>query len=276
MDNAMKQKRTIRERWSRPLVGGRRGMTLFEILVVIGVIAVLASIIAPNFLRLARRADIEGAVRVATQRLNEARTEAITRGVDVVVVPDLRAGPDGVFHYLVAWADVDGDGLYSGPINGDGTYVPAAGPYKSVDYPLFEWMLPYAGDGKQYANVYFWSAAEPSPTLAAPSCTDTDTDCGAMTGFTHRDGDFGWADWSRGLVYEPEGSVLDAGGFRLAAGPHGGARNEINFLELNLESAASGRVELRKYVDGIGAYLPKPVYDETVSNYTPPYQWTWH
>lgn len=77
--------------WS--LLRRTTGFTLIELLVVIGIVAILASIAAPSFKGLTERWRVRSAVDNLQSTLYYARSEAIRRAGDVVIVK--KANGDG-------------------------------------------------------------------------------------------------------------------------------------------------------------------------------------
>lgn len=249
----------------------RRGITLLEILVVLGVLAIIAVFTVPELLKTMRRARVEGAAQTMTRLLLEARAEAIYRGAPVIVTPDRRGGQD----WLVAWVDVDGNGAFGGTIETDGTFVAPVGvEYRSADYPLYEWQLPFRGN--QFSDVRFWSAQTTSPEPAHASVVDQlDRKPTGVVSATMTEGD-GYGDWERGIVFLDNGSVPTAGALRIGMGTWGAGDRRINFLELRIDSQASGRVELRKWIPGHGGYEPKGFASTAYDQHGISYEWEWY
>jgi prepilin-type N-terminal cleavage/methylation domain-containing protein len=238
------------------------GFTLLEVLIVVAVIGMLAALAVPSLMSVIRRSRIEGAAQTLTRHILEARAEAIYRGSPVIVHPDLRLDDDGnERHYLVAWVDVDDDGKFGGNIEVDGTYTADnTKPDRTVDYPLYEWELPWTAADKTFRNVYFWGAADADPTVAPAmsnaidSLTEKEDSDSAMV-----EAD-GYGDFERAVVFLNNGSVVQAGGIRIGMGPFGGGNQKVNFLELRIGPQATGRVELRKFIPTsptAGSYQPK-------------------
>ncbi len=61
------------------------GFTLVELVVTIAILAILVAIALPQFSAMMRNAELRGAARVLTSTLQRARSEAITRKIDVGV-----------------------------------------------------------------------------------------------------------------------------------------------------------------------------------------------
>jgi type IV fimbrial biogenesis protein FimT len=69
-----------------PTYGSARGFTLFELLITIAIVAILASIALPNYSELMRRMTVSETTNDLVGALNLARSEAVKRGSDVEVV----------------------------------------------------------------------------------------------------------------------------------------------------------------------------------------------
>lgn len=259
---------------------GARGFTLLEVMIIVAVVGVVAALAIPEFISVIRRARIEGAAQNMTRVILQARAEATYRGSPVVVHPAKRLDGDGnERHYLAAWVDVNENGKWDGTINADGSYeADPAETYRSVDYPLYEWELPWKGPNDARSNVYFWGADDADPTSEADlteglTAWPADID----TSETTTKVDDGYGEWGVALIYNDDGSVTDEGSFRIAMGPWGGGDREVNFLELRIAPKASGRVELRKFIPSpVGEYKPKG-HDFGTSGPTGyRYEWEWY
>lgn len=69
-----------------PTYGPTRGFTLFELLITIAIVAILAGIALPNFSELMRRMTVSETTNELVGALNLARSEAVKRGNDVEVI----------------------------------------------------------------------------------------------------------------------------------------------------------------------------------------------
>ena len=263
--------RTVRPR--RRALGG---FTLLEILVILGVVGILATFTIPELMTVIRRSKVEGAAQTMTRLMLDARAEAIYRGAPVIVHPDVRLDANGNdVHVLVAWVDVDQNGQFDGIIAGDGTYqADTTQPERSVDYPLYEWQLPYRGPEKTQSNVYFWAAADTDPTVQTNTVYGLTTKPNGVTNTTMVEAE-GYGDWESAVVFLDNGSVAEEGSIRFGMGPFGGSDTEVNFLELRVAPRASGRIELRKYIPlPVGTYEPKGADDDPQDGYR--YEWEWY
>ncbi len=92
------------------------GLTLIELLVVIALVVVLGTIAVPAYFRMTASNRITGAVNALATTLAYARSEAITRGDQVVVCPSANAtacDSGGWQEGWISFVDKDDDGTYS-------------------------------------------------------------------------------------------------------------------------------------------------------------------
>lgn len=82
------------------------GFTLIEALVVLALVAILASVAVPSLAALQRGADVRSATSAFFTALQVARTEAMKRGLNTYMVPTVGGQWAGGW---VVFADVDGD-----------------------------------------------------------------------------------------------------------------------------------------------------------------------
>jgi len=112
----------------------RSGFTLIEMIVIVAVIGIMATIGIPNLLRVVHRAKIEGIARETSSLMQRARSESVRQNVPTVVRFDL------VRNEVVAFADVDGLTVVDPP---DSIFNPVVGePHRTTDYEIGRYQLP--------------------------------------------------------------------------------------------------------------------------------------
>jgi len=112
----------------------RKGFTLFELLVVIALMGIMATMAAPNLLRLIQRSKLTGIVQETSILMRMARDYAIRYNTQTVVRADL------VTNEVIAFVDIDGV-LPGDP--SDELFNPIAGqPHRTTDWELARYQLP--------------------------------------------------------------------------------------------------------------------------------------
>ncbi len=110
------------------------GFTLFELLVVIALISIMATMATPNFLRLIQRSKLTGIAQETSLLMRMARDYAIRYNTETVVRIDVNTNE------VIAFVEVDGV-LPGDP--GDRIFNPIAGsPHRSTDWELARYQLP--------------------------------------------------------------------------------------------------------------------------------------
>ena len=156
-----------------------RGFTIFELLIVMAIMGVMATLFAPNFLRLVHRAKLTGTAQKLEVTLRSARQAAIRYNVQAVV------RINQVNEEIIYFVDVDGVNIGDPP---DGVFNPIAGrTHRSTDWEVSRTALPN--------SVNF---------EAPPGDPD-----GIIAFFTPIAGE-------NVAVFRANGSVIDEGAFRLA------------------------------------------------------------
>lgn len=183
----------------------RGGFTLVELLVVIALIGIISTLVAPNFLRLIHRSKLTGVAQQSDSLMRLARQYSIRYNAPTIV----RIDP--VNEEIIAFVDIDGANAGD---PSDRIFNPVAGrPHRSTDFELARYKLPNSVD-------FTAPAADPFGD-------------GAVSGFTS-------IATENVAVFRPNGSVDDAGAFRMAD------RNG-NYLEIRVSPPVSGRVQVRKF-----------------------------
>lgn len=90
-----------------------RAFTLIELIVTLTIISTMLSIGIPGIIALASNSRITSAINNMVRHLHYARSEAVTRGVSVILCPSLQGdGCDDSFHWqqgFILFADSNGD-----------------------------------------------------------------------------------------------------------------------------------------------------------------------
>lgn len=194
----------------RGRVSRSAGFTFIELVVVVAVVGIVATLGIPALQKLIHRSRMEGFARQTSILMSRARLESIRRGVDCVVeLRDVDGGPEP--DQVRAFADVDGPNVGDPP---DRIYNQIGGqPVRETDY-LIGVPLEIPGTIQNIA-----------PGGEQP-----------IEGFTDRGG--GGLD--RVVIFQSDGGVVDTGAYRFGDGFG-------NFLEIRVEPAGTGRIALRKF-----------------------------
>lgn len=187
-----------------------QGFTLFELLVVIALISIMATMSIPNFLRLMQRSKLTGITQETSLLIRMARDYAIRYNTDTVVRIDLNTDE------VIAFVDIDG--VLPGDIS-DGIFNPIAGqPHRTTDWELARYQLP---------NRVTFDAPAADPYPGGGNSVWEFTPIGA----------------ENVAVFSSDGSADTRGAFRFADA-YG------NFLQVRVEPAATARVRIEKFHDG--------------------------
>lgn len=192
-----------------------RGLTMVELLVALAILALVAIISMPALRAMIVRANLEGTGQEIANALRQARLESVRNSAPAVV------SIDSTTDELVAFIDRNNASVATGFRGSDLIYNPEAAP-----------SLP--DNAKDFIVYRMHISAKVKGGGPA-------TDSAAVDGFTDRGA------LPRAAVFTAEGAVKDVGGFRLNDGLREGAGNVRNFLEVRVEPASTGRVQLRKW-----------------------------
>jgi prepilin-type N-terminal cleavage/methylation domain-containing protein len=155
------------------------GFTVIEMILVVAIIGIMATLGLPNLLRTLHRAKLEGIARETSVLMQMARSEAVRQNVPTVVRVDFTRNE------VVAFADVDGPAVGS---PSDMIYNPVAGEvHRTTDYEIGRYMLP---------NRVLFEAPAGDPG-------------GPVKGFTTAGPD-------QVALFNPNGSIEDLGAIRFA------------------------------------------------------------
>jgi prepilin-type N-terminal cleavage/methylation domain-containing protein len=191
-----------------------RGLTMVELVVALAIVVVAALIGFPLLQKTIVRANLEGAAEEMASALRQARLEAIRRSAPAIVVLDPAT------RRVTAFVDLNNANAATGYRGSDLLYNPEAAP-----------ALP--DNAKDFLVV----EAQLSPRVAAGG---PPSDTAAIDGLTDRGA-------GPRLVFSPDGSVLDVGGFRLNDGVKDVAGDVRNVLEVRVSPASAARIQLRKW-----------------------------
>jgi prepilin-type N-terminal cleavage/methylation domain-containing protein len=193
-----------------------RGFTIFELLIVMALMGIMATLFAPNFLRLVHRAKLTGTAQKMEVVMRTARQNAIRYNAQAVVRINQAT------EEVIAFVDVDGVNIGDPP---DGIFNPIAGqPHRATDWEFSRMTLPN------------------SVNFDVPAA---DPDGGTVV--------FGFANTQMPVpvpdvaIFLPDGSAESAGAFRI-----GDLFN--NFLEVRVAPRLTARVSTRKFSDADNAW----------------------
>lgn len=110
------------------------GFTLVELIVVVVLLGLLATLGIPELLRSMNRYKVEGFMRTCSALAQKAKGEAVRRNAEAVFQPEIANSR------FFAFLDLDGAGPGTPP---DGLFNPVAGqPYRTTDYEIGSCRLP--------------------------------------------------------------------------------------------------------------------------------------
>lgn len=90
----------VGNKMSGPRIGHLLGFTLIEVMVVVAIIGILASIVFPSFMGNIERAKLRAASELLSSDLKWAKTESIRTNQDITV--DFTDGANGAWSYTIS------------------------------------------------------------------------------------------------------------------------------------------------------------------------------
>ena len=154
-----------------PRERAQRGVTLIEVMTVVGIVAVLLAVGVPSFREFVARNRLDGAAQELMTSLNYARSEATRRGAQVTV---RLAGTAGSKNWGSGWSmfvDADGDGTLDAgeEVIKQGMAVPA--PLTVIGSSGFHTFVAFNRDGRltNAGSGYFVLCEGPSLTEGGQS-----------------------------------------------------------------------------------------------------------
>jgi type II secretory pathway pseudopilin PulG len=202
---------------------------MIELLVVLAILALAAFIGIPALQTTIARAAFEGAAQEMANALRQARLESIRNSAPAVVTFDTSTNE------LVAFIDLNNASAATGYRGSDLLYNPEAAP-----------ILP---DNAKDFVVYRMRISKKARGGGPAASPET------INGLTDR------AVPPRAVVFTAEGAVRDVGGFRLNDGRRDAADKVRNFLEVRVEPASTGRIQLRKWHEADGKWYARDMRD---------------
>jgi type IV fimbrial biogenesis protein FimT len=159
-----------------------RGFTLLELMVVLGILAIVLMLSAPSMTGFLRSAELSSAANSFVAGLNAARSEAMKRNLPAMVMPLDDARTDWTKGF-VAFVDVDRDGAYSESVD-----------ITVMRQPLTAAYLDITGTGSadaspsyvRYDGSGFAKKADDSPNNLSISMSRTDASHPETTGQIRR------------------------------------------------------------------------------------------
>ncbi len=86
---------------------GKRGFTLIELMITIGVLAIIATTAIPSFSNLVAKQRLDASARAIAQVFGDARAQAATLRRVVTVTPTIGTNTEVVFHWSPKYEDIE-------------------------------------------------------------------------------------------------------------------------------------------------------------------------
>lgn len=185
-----------------------RGFTVIEMVTVIALVVLLVTLAVPPLQQFIVRSRLEGYARQTAMLMSRARIESVKMQAPAVIRTDYTNKEVVAFIDLTDAGGAAASDLLFNPVNGALD--------GTTDYVVGRLPLP--------GRVAFWGAGDAAPEGAeAVSQLTVAADGGPNI-----------------AVFEPDGTIRDRGAFRFGD-THG------NYLEVAVDSEASGQIEIRKH-----------------------------
>jgi prepilin-type N-terminal cleavage/methylation domain-containing protein len=198
-----------------------RGFTMLELIIVLVLVLLAALITFPLVQKMISRASFESTAQQLAATMRAARLEAIRRSAPAVVQIDEDT------HVVTVFIDLNNANAATGYRGSDLVYNPEVPPASALNDNARDFYVPQ-----------LQLPLTRKVNLAGPTAHDDFID-----GLTPDPGD---GEGPR-VVFNPDGSVLDPGGYRLNDGLINNDDEILNSIEVTVAPAAAARIQLRKW-----------------------------